>query len=72
MTADTHFERLLLKGVVVQARKAGAVILKGWAIKTGRTWKFHYGEFYWWGRVENTWHATAKGWAAWQRERRAA
>jgi predicted transcriptional regulator len=34
----------------------------------------HYGEFYWWGRAENAWHARAKDWAAWleQRERRAA
>jgi len=34
----------------------------------------HYGEFYWWRRTENAWHAMAKDWAAWfeQRERRAA
>lgn len=65
MKNDTTFERLMLQDVTKRARKAGADIAKAWVHKSLRTWEFIYGDFYWYGRAENAYHAKAQGWEAW-------
>lgn len=70
--SNTAFERAMLRDVVAEARKVGAVISDGWvhATKMGcgasTHYEFHYqGKCYWHGRAENAYDARAKGWEAW-------
>lgn len=59
------FEQLELGNATTEARKLGAKIREAWVHRTGSTWEFFYGDFEWYGRAENAYHAKAKGWEAW-------
>lgn len=66
----TAFARFLLAEVVKDVRQhvPDVKLRDAWVYSYGRTWEFHYKDFFWHGRADNAYDARAKGWGAYLRK----
>ncbi len=69
-SANLAYCRASLQYVLTDVRlhDPAADVKAAWVHRSGRTWEFIFGEFYWYSSADNAAEARAAGWSAWLRK----